>query len=76
MSTPQGQANNSPRAGGNVRAIDLDSIWEDLKEGIRQVYEEKSNNMSKNRYIELYTYVGVLYVLFLFGLKKRILIVF
>ena len=35
--------------------VDLDVIWDDLEEGITKIYKERSSNMSKNRYIELYT---------------------
>jgi len=41
--------------GGGSRTTDLNSIWEDLQQGITQIYAEKSVDMSKNRYIELYT---------------------
>ncbi|KAI1290136.1 Cullin-1 [Halotydeus destructor] len=48
----------STARGSSSKATDLDSIWEDLQQGIRQIYDrDKSESMSKNRYIELYTHV-------------------
>lgn len=46
---------SNPRAGTTNRPADLNVVWEDLKSGIEQVYKQKSQSMSKYRYIELYT---------------------
>lgn len=46
---------STPAASAGTRNTDLESIWADLREGIQQIYAHKSDNMSKNRYIELYT---------------------
>lgn len=46
-------ASNEGDAG---RGTDLDAVWEDLKSGITQIYQKDfTTNMSKNRYMELYT---------------------
>lgn len=47
-------ASNSSNSGPS-KTTDLDTIWNDLKAGIEQVYLQKTQNMTKNRYIELYT---------------------
>jgi len=45
---------NSPTR-GNAKAANLEQIWEDLKEGIQQIYLKQ--NMPRARYFELYTHV-------------------
>ncbi len=36
------------------KSTSLDQIWDDLKEGIQQIYLKQ--NMEKAKYIQLYTY--------------------
>ncbi|XP_074599588.1 cullin 1 [Brevipalpus obovatus] len=42
---------------GSQKTADLDAIWGDLREGIEQVYIHKTENMTKDRYMQLYTHV-------------------
>lgn len=46
------QANNS-----NDRrpTVDLDEIWGDLENGIKQIFDKKFVGMTKIRYMQLYT---------------------
>jgi len=53
MSVPRPQ--NASSAAAGKPNCDLDQIWGDLKQGIDEVFERRA--MSKQRYMELYTYV-------------------
>jgi hypothetical protein len=42
--------------GDEARPADLNAVWNDLRSGIQQIYQKNETmNMSKNRYMELYT---------------------
>ena len=60
MSNTRGNNRNAvpvaANEGSDGRGTDLDAVWEDLKSGITQIYQKDfTTNMSKNRYMELYT---------------------
>lgn len=63
MSGQRGQISHGSKA-----PIDLDQIWSDLLQGILQVYNKQA--MSKERYIDLYTYF-IVFNLFQFMLTKK-----
>lgn len=38
-----------------TKIAELDTIWDDLQNGVEQVFRKKNENMSKYRYMELYS---------------------
>lgn len=57
-------------AGQNPRGLkttSLDQIWDDLKEGIQQIYLKQ--NMERKKYIQLYTYPSYFYLKSVFEIR-------
>ena len=60
-----------------LKQIELDQIWDDLKSGIRSVYKHQKTdpqNMSRQWYMELYTYPFVeMIILFVFLTSRYVI---